>query len=345
MLAEFIHPHIGGVEKHITEINNLLTRWGHEVMLWAPKHDAQLPSYENTRGVETYRVSLIKAKGGGAFQSLSWWFEHRALIRRADVVHFHGSYPFWHWFFPFRLMFPFKPMFITYHGCGMTVPPIRRERNRNRLTQFFTRGNICIGHFLGKWHKLRPTFVSYGGVNVPLKLPSSKEKTAVYVGRLDEDTGVELYLEALNVLRDVFNIELPLIICGDGPLKPELEKYCSDHRLDVTFKGFVENPSDDLARCQFAFVSGYLTLLEAMAARCLVFAVYKNRIREDYFKLMPESDQTMIIHSDPSRLAEALKRAWEDELVFQELRERGHAFASGNSWDKLANLYMRLWET
>lgn len=344
MLAEHIHPHMGGVEKHITELNRILTGWDYRIGLWVPKNDDSLPDFEVCEGVEIHRVAKIRSKRKGAWNAFTWWFRHLNLIRSADCVHFHGSYPLFHWFFPFRLVFPFKPMFITFHGCAMTVPPIRREVVRNRLAQSLTRGSLAIGHFLEKWHRLKPTFFSYGGMNIPSNFPTIRDKVAVYVGRLDEDTGVEWYIQALKVLRDAHHIELPLTVCGDGSLRSELVKYCSEHGLNVTFKGFVDNPMDYLLHARYAFASGYLSILEAMAARCLVFAVYKNRIKEDYLKLMPDADQMMILNDDPSCLAEHLKKAWEEESAFQKVRERGHTFAQGHSWDELARIYVRLWD-
>lgn len=344
MLAEHIHPRVGGVEKHIRELNKVLSNWGHKIVLWAPKQNNQLPSFESDGGVDTYRVAPMTHKRLWALRVLSWWFKHVDLIRTADLVHFHGSYPFLHWFFPFRLFFPVKPMFITYHGCGMTVPSIRREVARNRLTQFSTRGNICIGHFLEKWHGLKPTFVSYGGVNIPGSLPSSREKVAVYVGRLDEDSGVELYLHALSLLKEKHDIDIPLTVCGDGAMRPELEVYCSDQGINATFKGFVDNPLDYLVCSRFAFVSGYLSILEAMASKCYVFSVYKNSIKEDYLKLFPDADQMMTINSDSIQLAENIKKALDHGEAFRLLAERGSAFARDQSWERLAKMYLKLWE-
>lgn len=344
MLAEHIHPHVGGVEKHIRELSRVLTSWGHVIVLWAPKHDDSLPAFEDDEGVDIHRVAKIRSKPVGAFKYLTWWFQHLDLIKSADLVHFHGSFPLFHWFFPFRLFFPFKPMFITFHGCAMTVPPIRREKIRNRLAQFFTRRNVCIGHFLERWHELKPNIVTYGAVATPSGYSSIKEKAAVYVGRLDEDTGVELYFEALKALRDEFKIDIPLTVCGDGSLKPELKKYCSDHELNVTFKGFVGNPMDYLKHAQYAFVSGYLSILEAMASECFVFSVYKNRIKEDYLKLIPDANQMMTISSDPIKLAENIKEAWDHGEVFRPLSKRGSSFARDQSWEMLAKTYLMLWE-
>jgi glycosyltransferase involved in cell wall biosynthesis len=345
MLAEFLHPHVGGVEKHIFELNKILTAWGHEVVLWAPKHDNSLPEFEENSGVSVHRVPKTSSKRRDTLKILAWWSKHSDLIRSADRVHFHGSYPLFHWFFPFRLFFPMKPMSITFHGCGMTVPVIRREKLRNRLAQCLTRGNISIGHFLEKWHRLKPTFVSYGGVNIPSNIPSERAKTAVYVGRLDEDMGVEVYIRALKVLRDEYEIEIPLTVCGDGTLKGELEKYCSEYGLDVTFEGFVDNPMDYLLHARYAFVSGYLSILEAMAARCLVFAVYQNKIKEDYLRLMPGAERMMIMSSESHQLAEKLNKAWEDETTFHETREGGFDFAQNQTWEQLAKTYLKLWES
>jgi glycosyltransferase involved in cell wall biosynthesis len=344
MLAEHIHPHVGGVEKHISELNTILVGWGHQIVLWAPKFNDQLPFFEKKEGVDIYRITKTRSRLIDALKTLAWWFQHLDLIKSADLVHFHGSFPLFHWFFPLRVLFPFKPMFITYHGCGMTVPPIRREATRNRLAQFFTRGNICIGHFLEKWHRLKPSYVSYGGVKIPSNFPSSRENAAVYVGRLDEDTGVELYLQALAILKETFRIEIPLTICGDGAARAELEEYCSKKGLDVTFEGFVDNPFNYLIRHQFAFVSGYLSILEAMAAQGLVFSVYKNEIKEDYLKLLPDADKMMIINADPPSLAEDIKRVLEEKDAFSDLRKRASAFVKDQSWEKLAKTYIELWD-
>jgi glycosyltransferase involved in cell wall biosynthesis len=135
------------------------------------------------------------------------------------------------------------------------------------------------------------------------------------------------------------------VICGDGVLRDELERYCREEGLKVTFKGFIQDPSDYLVRCQYGFVSGYLSILEAMASQCLVFSVYKNKIKEDYLKLMPDGDKMMIIAADPNRLAEYLKRAWEGEATFREHKNRASAFAQDQSWEKLAKIYRELWGT
>ena len=95
---------------------------------------------------------------------------------------------------------------------------------------------------------------------------------------------------------------------------------------------------------QFAFVSSYLSILEAMASECFVFSVYKNRIKEDYLKLIPDADQMMTINPDPVQLAEIIKEACDHGEAFRSLAERGRGFARDQSWERLANTYLKLWE-
>jgi glycosyltransferase involved in cell wall biosynthesis len=181
-------------------------------------------------------------------------------------------------------------------------------------------------------------------VSVPPDFSPTKDKRAVYVGRLESDTGVELYMQALMLLKETHDLEIPLTVCGDGSMRSELETYCSDRGLDVNFVGFVENPQDFLKSCQFAFVSGYLSILEAMVSRCFVFSVYKNRIKEDYIRLFPDADRKMTINSDPAGLAKNLKEAWEEGDVFREHAERSQSFACDQTWERLAKTYLSLWE-
>ena len=46
MLAEHILPHVGGVEKHIAELNVVLISLGHKIVLFAPKQNDELPNFE-----------------------------------------------------------------------------------------------------------------------------------------------------------------------------------------------------------------------------------------------------------------------------------------------------------
>ncbi len=109
-----------------------------------------------------------------------------------------------------------------------------------------------------------------------------KTGTIVFLGRLVERKGARHLLEALSILQNNKKLDGVIVhICGDGDLRPDLERYVKRNNLEdkVIFHGFISNSEkrDYLASADisiFPSTSGEafgIVLIEAMATnRCVV---------------------------------------------------------------------------
>ena len=124
--------------------------------------------------------------------------------------------------------------------------------------------------------------------------------------------------------------------------KEAVENYIEAQRLPVAIHGWTDKPTQVISKARYAFVSRYLTILEAMQTKRLVVAVYNNAIKKDYLNCHPMA-QKMIIGRDPQEIANrlvALKPETEKLMINQAYR-----WARGQTWEKLTNEYQTLWQS
>jgi len=85
--------------------------------------------------------------------------------------------------------------------------------------------------------------------------PKRMKNCFVFVGRMTALKGVEVFLEAARWLRRERELELKLVLVGDGPLRPELERRAARLSLDVTFRGWLDpRQRDEVVRNATAVV-------------------------------------------------------------------------------------------
>lgn len=138
MLTRYKWPRVGGVEKHVHELNKRLEIRGHEIK-YLTEAEVGTDKWEIWRNV----------------------WKYKELFDWADVVHIHDVY-FWVLFL--RLFYWHKKFFITFHGYEGADAPRLKQIFWHKIGEMFTNGNICIGDFHKKYYFIKPTFVSYGAV-------------------------------------------------------------------------------------------------------------------------------------------------------------------------------------
>lgn len=338
MFAPLFHPHIGGVEKHVKRLSEELIKKGHKISLITIKHDKTLPSFEKLNKIKVHRFPRMSLP-----KTWFWIYKHRDLIKSADIIHCHDFATFIYWYLPFRFLYLLKPVFVTFHGFEGIIPIPKKILLMRKVAEFLTKGNICIGDYIPKWYGTKATFVSYGGVDIPPTISNTNYDSAVFIGRLEKDTGIMTYVNAIKILKNKYNINFEVDICGDGSLRETIEKAIKENELNIKLHGFVENPTDYLIKSKFAFVSGYLAILEAMINKKLVFSVYENELKRDYLTLMPNSKSMMIITSSPEELAEKIAYYHKNPERAEEKIENAYNFAKEQTWDKVADTYLKLW--
>lgn len=331
--ARLFYPHIGGVEKHVFELSKILLKKGHKVIVFTEQYDSALKFKENVEGIDVYRISVGKDNWFKKFRIWRQLWKYRQLIKDADLAHVHDVF---FWYLPFRFLYFKKPVFITFHGYE-SYPISKKAILQQKIAEKLSFGNICIGEFIKKWYGTKPNFVMYGGVREVKneKLKVKNEKSALFIGRLDEQTGIKTYVNAVKLIRKkIPNFKFEII--GDGKFRKQIQK---------SFKvlGFQKNPEKYFSKSHFAFVSRYLSMLEAMVARRLVFAVYDNPIKEDYLRLAPFSKFITISNSSSefvSKISFYLNNPQEKEKLI----ENAYDWVKHHTWEEMTNIYLKLWK-
>ena len=119
----------------------------------------------------------------------------------------------------------------------------------------------------------------------------------------------------------------------------EAKKYVKEYELKVNFKGFVANAVDYIKDYKYVFVSRYLGILEAMALQKPVFAQYNNEIKKDYLQMAPFA-KYISIAGDSGVISRAVS-----SYIGKKNLEVGRAYlwVKNETWEKMVNLYLRLW--
>lgn len=351
MAAWRFHPHIGGVERHVWEVSQRLLGLGCEITVVTERYAEDLPAHELLIVPEGKLEVLRVASWRGRRSHLDparWRTLGPALraMSQADLVHFHDFGPFVHWFEPFSWWIRKPRRFVTFHGWEGIFPPAPETIRVRARVEHGTRGNLCIGDFIPKWYGTTPSGVSYGGVEIPRGGPPSApapNAPGLFLGRLAEDSGILIVLEALAILARQ-GVHLPVRIAGDGPLRSQAEAFCQENGLDACFLGWVREPFEEIDAARMVFTSGYLGILESMAHGRLTAACYDNPLKEDYLRLMPVA-RHMLIAGSPVDLAECLIRTLRDGAVMAAMCQASQNWAQSQSWDMVAHQYLDLWRT
>ena len=138
----------------------------------------------------------------------------------------------------------------------------------------------------------------------------------LYAGRLTEDKGVDVLLQALNTLP----LHYHLVLIGEGDKKPLLQALANELGLDARshFLGFQPNPRDWMAACDMVAVPSVddeglaRVVLEALGERACIVATDITGIAEIY----DDNVQGLLIPPrDVHALAAALRRLGEDAAL------------------------------
>ncbi len=374
-LSRRFYPQVGGVERHVMKISELLAQQGHSIIIISEglkdqkntrkivvkqqrlakdKRDSALAKEQQdltktekevphnhvqdslyaSRSIVIYRMPEIKEGKQKKLFIWQWMWRYRNLILQADIVHAHDVF---FWYLPFRFLFFRKPIFTTFHGYE-SYPIKKKAVVIRKMSEMLSIGNICIGDFISKWYGTKPTFVSYGAVEMPEsknKISNIKKESAVFFGRLDEQTGILTYVEAFKVLkRRVLNFKL--LVIGDGIYRKSISRF-------ITIIPFQQNLEKYFEKYHFVFVSRYLSILEAFAAKKLVFAVYDNPLKEDYLRMAPFA-RFIIIEKDPQKLAEKILYYLHNPDEEKKIVSEAYKWVKKQSWEEMVSVYKKLWK-
>lgn len=340
MLVNRFYPDIGGVEKHVLNLSKELLNNGDEVKIISLCED-RYPVKEVYEKIEIYRIYKIGLKRLNYF---FWFLKNIKLILTSEIIHCHDFSTFWIMYLPFRFLLFWKNVYVTFHGWEGDIPPKKNVIQIRKIVEKLTKGNICIGHYIEKWYGTKANIISYGATYEYKKKSEIIENTFVYIGRLEKDTGIEMYLRVLKILKNKYNIDLHLTICGNGSLIDSLKKYGEKEDLKLEFLGFVNNPEEYIEKSEICFTSGYLGILEAMIQKKIVISNYNNELKKDYLLMIPDVEDKMIVSNDEEELSEKVFSLLKNEKLKQDLKDNAYNWAKELSWKRMREDYYKLWK-
>jgi glycosyltransferase involved in cell wall biosynthesis len=333
--ARLFYPHIGGVEKHVIEIGKRLAREGHSVIVVTEQTDSNNPLKELIDNIEVYRIPFLKDERNKKFEIWKWLWRHRLLIMKADIIHCHDIF---FWYLPFRFLYPTKKVYTTFHGYEMVFPIKKKAVLVRKLSEKLSFGNICLGDYLKKWYRTKPTYVIYGGVEkqrmVSIRQLDRKLKIA-FLGRVEADTGFPLYISALQELKKR-NIKFYFNVYGDGKIINIAKKYGKCF-------GFVKNVDKAIKENDVIFASSYLSILESLNNKRFVCSVYSNPLKKDILEMTPFA-KWISISNNANDLTQAVLNYAENPQKYTHVLKEEYAWVSTQTWDDIVEVYKKLWK-
>ena len=328
-ISKLYYPHIGGVEKHLDFLCRELIRGGMSVTILTEQFTKRLNLYEKKDGVEIVRIPVTEKLFLKKFFIWKWILFHPLFLFKFNVIHIHDVF---YYVLPFRLLFFFKKVFITFHGYE-GYPIKFRWIVARKIAEYLTNGNICVGDFMKKWYFTRPTSVIYGAVSLRSTNSKPKDHSALFFGRLDDQTGILEYIEAYKKIKQKY-ANFKLTVIGEGPLRNKIPK-------EVEVIKFKSNVDQYIQANRFIFVSRYLSMLEALSQKREVIAVYDNPIKKDYIYISPFKKYVSVAGTS-KEISNIVLRKLKNNQNY-EMVEAGYSWAQKLTWKKMAKTYLQLW--
>jgi len=379
MISELFMPYVkGGVERRYWEIARRLAK-RHEVHEFTMRLPGT-PAEETIEGISVHRTGYVdrlydasgRRRVRPALEFARGLFRRLGQEkRRFDVVDCSA--------FPFFPCYPAKsfswrqraPLIITFHevwsgywreylgNWAMAQAGRIIERSIVRLPDLIVSvSNLTSGLLvdnLGADSK-RVVHVPNGVDPSMFKAGShTKEpRTVLYAGRLVPSKRVDLIIEALATVREVYP-DARLNIIGDGPELPPLKSLAEKLGLagNVLFLGTLptyQKVADRMmASTMFVMPSireGFgMVVLEAMAASTPVIIV-RSKMNAALELVDHESTGLIVEPGNHDAIAEAMIRLLSDDKLYQRLARNGRSLAESLTWDTTASalerVYMRL---
>ena len=329
-LSRLYHPHIGGVEKHVSEISKILIEKGYFITVITEQIHKKDRTDVLVDGVRILRIPIHNNSSIKKFFIWKWIFFNLRIFLSADVIHIHDVF---YWILPFRLILVAKKIYITFHGYE-GYPIKKRWKIQRKIAEKLTFGSICVGRFMKKWYNASPSSVIYGGVRLNIKNIAEKNNSALFFGRLDDQTGIKEYMDAFLLIKKKIP-KFKLTIIGEGLLRIKKQE-------GLKILPFKKNIDVYLAQSEYIFVSRYLSFLEALTFGKKIIATYDNPVKRDYLLMSPYKN-FIEIGKTGAEIADIVLKSIKNKVLFERKAKKGRVWAQKQTWESVVDVYLRLW--
>ncbi len=339
MITPRYAPAIGGVERHVSRVVEQLARRGYETTVLTVSHDIRLASRE--RVGHAYILRIPPSQCARVPLNALWWILLRLRdLASYDIVHFHDVTTLL-WGLPLIICRLRRRVFITFHGFERDPVPVIWRAIR-RMVARLVEGTMCVGQFIRQQYQVNCDEVTLGAVEtVPQDVRGNGG--AIFVGRLERDTGVLEHIRALEILKTKHNIDLSLLVCGSGRLSDAIHKRAISSGLSVNLLGVVRDTTVFMRQSSICLAGGYLSILEALSLGLPVIGIAVTPLKMAYLRSMRDAGAPISIQTTPEGVAREILRVLRDGALCQSLAMRGRAFAATRTWERVMEQYIDLW--
>ena len=341
----FVHrywPSPGGVEKYVHQLGRALLAMGHEVDVVAGATSEGLPEAETHEGIHIHRFPALRSP----LRCRLWFVRRRSLFARADLIHVSNTHMLEYYHRMLGFMISRRKVFLTRHGMSYKYPVPASEKRRAIRSLRLAAGIVHDGRFIEKWLGVEPDICPDQGIfpqaDDLTPVPEPPPESAAYIGRLEPDSGIRTYIDAVRILTRDLGRTFTLNVYGDGTLMAELRDEVAGDRLDVRFHGRTPEAQDRIVESCFAFIDGRMAMQEAMARRRLVLAAYVDPLKRDYVGTEPFSPYLVPV-ADGAELARRVVHYADNPRQRAEQVERAYQHARTLTWHRNAQAYLDFW--
>ncbi len=343
----FVHrywPSVGGVEKYVEQLSLSLQELGHSVRVVAGATEDGQPVHEVRDGIEIFRFPAYRSP-----IRCRWWFvRHQHLFGDADVISVSNTHMLEYFT---RMLGPVvsrRKVFLIRHGMACIHPVPESHIKRARRSSKGVAGVAHDGLFIENWLKVSPDICPNQGLSPSVddlvSCPEPAPTSAVYVGRLEPDTGIRMYIDAVHQLVTKYQRPFHLDVYGDGSLRESLTAHVEALGIPVGFHGRVPHAQERFKDACFAFVDGRMAIQEAMGRRRLVCAGYVDPLKRDY--ICGESFSPYLLATDTADgIAQIVEDMISNPLKRQLIVDRAYVYARSLRWEITARSFLGMWES
>jgi glycosyltransferase involved in cell wall biosynthesis len=260
-----------------------------------------------------------------------------------------------------------RPVIYTVHGFGFKaeIPWLRRTvaSLAERALARHTTHMICVSKYERELAGVLPIEqhrVQVIANGIALLPPSTEVKETppapvgdeplprlIMVARMKSPKRQDLLLQALSIVRNTLNKELPTTFAGDGPLTNDLKRQAAEFNLkQITWAGDVADVPHLLTQHDvFVLLSDHegmpITVLEAMRAGLCIVASDLPGIREQ----IAQNQEGLLVANDAGDIAEQLLRLIKEPYLKKRLgRAAKNMFENMFTADDMAKQVMAVYQ-
>lgn len=342
----FVHrywPVVGGVEKYIHELAKALLAMGHSIDVVSGATQEGLGEQEVHEGVRIHRFPALRSP----LRARWWLMKKMGLFRRAEVVQVSNTHMLEYYWRMIGFLCDRRKVFLTRHGMSYVFPVPESEKRRAVRSLKLAAGVIHDGEFIEKWLGVKPDLCPDQGLSPPADelepVPCPPLTSAVYIGRIEPDSALRVYIDAVRVLATEWKRPFELHVYGDGSLAPALREQVRKEQLPVHFHGWTPDAQRHITESCFAFIDGRMAMQEAMARRRLVLAAHVDPLRCDYVGTEPFSPY-LVSAANGAEIARQVAYYIDHPSAHEALVERAFQHARTLTWQRTASAYLQFWQ-